>query len=111
MTTGQPDCLQFPAFNPSPHRGLAHHTRAGNVLDFDPFLHGLVKAANRCKPPSLFIGTQAPYLDTEGFQFALAAFRFVTNGLSCGFCGIWKLFRQMNPFYASGVTKMSQEPT
>jgi hypothetical protein len=66
MTTGQPDCLQFPAFNPSPHRGLAHHTRAGNVLYFDPFLHGLDQAANRCNLPGLFIGTQTPYLDTGG---------------------------------------------
>jgi hypothetical protein len=68
MTTRQPDRLQFPAFNPSPYRGLTHHKRAGNVLDFDAFLHGLVKATNRCKLPGLFIGTQTPHLDTGGFN-------------------------------------------
>jgi len=74
MTTGQPDCLEFPAFNPSSHGGLAHHKIAGNVLYFNPFLHGLIKAANRYELLSwLRSGTQPPYLDTKKLQFIQVA--------------------------------------
>jgi len=74
MTTGQPDCPEFPAFNPSSYGGLAYHTIAGNVFYFNSFLHGIIKAANRCKLLSrLFSGTQTPYLNTEVLQIPLLA--------------------------------------
>jgi hypothetical protein len=93
VTTGQPDCLQLPTFNPSSHCGLAYHTVTGNVLNLDPFLHDLTKAANRCKLTGLFIGTQTPYPGSWGVQICsdtLSICSFGVNGACCGFryiCG------------------------